>query len=91
MTSTNDDAAVELSYEEAVALLPDGDYIHTILDGGILVGANWSRTEILDLLARSPRRDVTGPEAQSMGHGLCAYEANGRPVFIETRKEEKSS
>ena len=76
-----------LSYDEAVALLPDGDSVHTFLDGGfVLIGADWDRTDILTLLETTSRREVTGDAAQGMGHGLAAYRADGTPVFIETRK-----
>jgi len=83
----SDDDIQLLTYDEAVALLPDGDDIHTFLDGGIaLIGADWDRAAILLLLENTERREVTGPAAQSMGHGLAAYRADGKPVFIETRK-----
>lgn len=83
---TDDDEPVLLSYDEAAAMLPDGDRIHTFLDaGGALVGANWDRAEILELLETSGRREVTGPAAQGFGHGLAAYRADGVPVFIKTR------
>jgi hypothetical protein len=76
-----------LTYDEAVALLPDGDSIHTFLDGsGIPIGADWDRPAILELLQNTERREVTGPAAQGMGHGLAAFRADGTPVFIETRK-----
>jgi hypothetical protein len=80
-----DDPVVLLSYDEAVALLPEGDRIHTFLDSGvILVGADWDRADVLALLERTDRREVTGPAAQKMKHGLAAYR-DGIPVFIETK------
>lgn len=84
---TSDEPEI-LTYEEAVALLPDGDSIHTFLDGGIaIIGADWERTAVLALLREAgPQIEVTGPAAQSVGHGLAAYRADGTPVFIETRK-----
>ena len=79
------DDVVLLSYDEAVALLPEGERIHTILDSGIaLLGADWDRDQVLDLLRTTDRREVTGPAAQAMGHGLAAFR-DGEPVFIETR------
>ena len=77
-----------LTYDEAVALLPDGEEIHTFLSTpiGALVGADWERAKILELLRDTDCREVTGPSAQSMGHGLAAYRADGVPVFIETRR-----
>ena len=76
-----------LTYDEAVALLPDGDRVHTFLDGGIaIIGADWRRSAVLELLEATDRREVTGPAAQGYGHGLAAFRADGVPVFIETRK-----
>ncbi len=68
------DEIQHLTYDEAVALLPDGDSIHTFLDSGIaLIGADWDRAKILALLRESdPGIEVTGPAAQRMGHGLPA-------------------
>ncbi len=79
------DDIVLLSYEEAVALLPDGERIHTFVNpAGMLVGADWDRADVLALLATTGRRAVTGAMAQDMGHGLAAYR-DGEPVFIATR------
>ncbi len=76
-----------LTYDEAVALLPDGDSIHTFVQAGpAIIGADWDRADVLALLGRTDRREVTGPEAQGMGHGLAAsLSVTGEPVFIETR------
>ncbi len=81
-----DDEIIPLSYDEAAALLPEGERIHTFLDGGLaLIGADWDREDILALLRETSRREVTGPAAQSMDHGMAAFR-DGKPVFIETRK-----
>ena len=82
------DDVVLLSYDEAVALLPEGARIHTFLDSGTaLLGADWDRDQVLGLLRTTDRREVTGPGAQAMGHGLAAFR-DGEPVFIETRGED---
>lgn len=69
--------------EEAVKLLPDGNSIHTFRNPGpaILVGADWSRAEILKALQRADEIHVTGEGAQGMGHGL--WIATGGGLFIE--------
>jgi hypothetical protein len=62
--------------------------VHTFLDAGIgIIGADWDRADILALLERTERREVTGPSAQGFGHGLAAYREDGVPVFIKTRAE----
>jgi hypothetical protein len=84
--TASDERELLLSYDEAVALLPDGERVHTFLQVpslGMLIGADWDRAEVLELLRGAPRREVTGPEARSLGHGLCAWREDGVPVFIE--------
>lgn len=76
--------ALRLSLDEAVALLPDGDDIHAFVNpAGILVGADWKRGRILDLL-RNGKPELSGTEATASGHGIVAFREDG-PVFIETR------
>jgi hypothetical protein len=88
MAETLDDGVVLLTYDEAAALLSEGERIHTFLDSSIaLLGADWDRKDVLALLRTTDRREVTGPGAQSMGHGLAAFR-DGKPVFIEARQWE---
>jgi hypothetical protein len=80
-----------LTYDQAVALLPDGETVHTFMQAGpVLLGADWSRAAILDLLTATDCLEVPGPEAQAMGHGLVAWRG-GSPVFIETKREQVSA
>lgn len=80
-----------LTYDEAVALLPDGDDIHTFVNpGGMLMGADWDRGDVLDLL-KTGKPELSGGMAESMGHGIVAWrEVNEKedwvkdPVFIQT-------
>lgn len=73
-----DDKTV-LTYDQAVALLPEGDEIHTFRNphGGVLIGADWSRARILEVLAAAPFIEVTGPQAQETGHGLFVEDEHG--------------
>jgi hypothetical protein len=83
---TRDDIQL-LTYDEAVALLPDGEQIHTFIQAGpAIIGADWERADVLALLRRTGRREVTGEAAQGMGHGLAAsLPVTDEPLFIETR------
>ena len=41
------DERVILTEEQALAMLPEGDQIHTFRDGGIaLLGADWNRADL---------------------------------------------
>ena len=74
-----------LTYDEAVALLPGGDSIHTLFDGGFaLISEDWDRPRVLALLAATRRREAIPGHA---GHGLAAYmPVTGHHIFIETRR-----
>ena len=78
-----------ISYEEAVSLLPDGEYVHTFYNTAFgLFGADWSREEILDKLRKSDVIELTGSQARAMSHGMCAYNKDTKwhsdVLFIET-------
>lgn len=80
-----------LTVEEAVSILPTGDEIHTqIQQGMVFIGADWSREEILDKIRKTEIREVTGPLARGMGHGLVLYNRNAKYqsdlLFVETDK-----
>ena len=82
-----------ISYEEAVSLLPDGEYVHTFYNASFgLIGADWSKDEILDKLRKSDVIELTGSQARSMGHGMCAYNNDTKwhsdILFIETDAEK---
>lgn len=86
-----DDMVELLTYEQAVALLPEGDTVFAALDAGVaLIGADWDRADVLALLKRTDCREVPGPVAQADGYGLAAWDVDygGRhPVFFRTRKD----
>lgn len=89
-----DNERVFLSYEEAVAMLPDGDRIHTFAGGGMaLIGADWDRKDILELL-KTGAPELAGEMATSMGHGMVAFlkvdkenDTKSDPRFIATKEQ----
>ena len=63
-----------ITIEQAISVLPDGDAVHTLYNPGFgLVGADWSKEDIMDKLRRSDIIELTGPAARGMGHGMCVY------------------
>ena len=83
MSAESQDTA---TYDEAVAMLPDGDKIHTFRNPGIgmLIGADHARTGLLDRLRAASVIHRTGGVAASMHHGLAIEDGHGF-LFIETR------
>lgn len=83
----------ELTKEEAIGLLPDGEFVHVFINGGFgLVGADWTREAILDEIDRAARTELTGPMARWMGHGIVLYPPNAKYqsdlLFLETDREK---
>lgn len=81
-----------LSADEAISVLPDRDAIHTQIQKGMMfIGADWSRDEIIDKIKKSDIREVTGPVARGMGHGLVLYNNDAQYqsdlLFVETDSE----
>jgi hypothetical protein len=73
-----------LTFDEAVAMLPDDDTIHTIINRAVaFVGADWRREDVIKLL-RESKPELAGALATDMGHGIVIED---RRLFIETRKE----
>lgn len=87
----NNDIKRYLTFEEAVSLLPEGETIHTFISGPVLIGADWSREDILDKLYKSTI-ELTGPNARGMGHGIAAYKFGSKYyeelLLIETDAEK---
>lgn len=83
-----------LNYDEAVSLLPAKEDIHTFYNAFFgLVGADWSRAEIFELLKNPDTTiELTGKQARSLKHGMCAYRKGAKYqsdiVFIETDEEK---
>ena len=80
-----DDKKEFIAFDDAVNLLPDGDMIHTFRTAGpVLIGAHHERDQLINAIRKAPKIEVTGPAAQSMGHGMAICDENGL-LFIETR------
>ena len=79
-----------LTPRQARAMLPPRvRHIHTFLgQGPIMVGADWSRRDVLILIRRGDC-EKAGPIATGGGHGLAVREGP-RLWFIETRPEPTS-
>ena len=83
----------ELTKEEAIGLLPDGELVHTFINGGFgLVGADWTREDIIDKINTAGRTELTGPMARGTGHGLVIFPPNAKYqsdlLFVETDMEK---
>lgn len=70
--------------DEALAMLPGGDEIHTFRGGGgIMIGADWPRDNLIEAMKSAKEIEFSGPMAASMGHKLCFKDEHGF-VFVQT-------
>lgn len=79
----------KITYDEAVSLLPNRESIHTFYNPSFgLVGADWSREDLLDKLKKSDTIELCGENAREIGHGIAAYNQKSQRqmdiLFIET-------
>ena len=84
---------VYITAEQAISVLPAGESVHTFYNMPFgLIGADWSRTDIIDKLENSDKIELTGEAAKSMNHGICAYDNSVKMqsdiLFIETDMEK---
>ena len=71
-----------VSYDDAVAMLPNGRKIHTVMPTQFgQFGADMKRKDILTALKQTPQIFKAGPN--TFGHGLAAKHQN-RWILIQT-------
>lgn len=76
-----------ITAEQAMKLLADGDAVHTFRQGGMmLVGTDWDRADIEKLMTGLPSEQIelSGETARRMKHGVCVWDRNENPLFVET-------
>jgi hypothetical protein len=83
-----------LTPEEAISLLPNDECVHTFYNAEFgLVGADWSKQEIIEKLnAPGMVIELTGEMARGMKHGMCVYSESAKylneVLFVETDEEK---
>lgn len=79
----------DVTVAQAIALLPDDKDVHTFIGAGsILMGCSVPRAELVRRFKKTPP-EKSGPNMESVGHGLALCEKGKPPLFIEVRKEVK--
>lgn len=71
-----------ITAEKALEYIGDAKEIHVFLNpGGMLLGADWTRAQILKLMETADRIELGGRLAMNMGHGVVITKGN-KPHFI---------
>lgn len=83
--STQDPERVVLTFEQAVAMLPDSERVHTFRQAGsALLGADWERGDLFDAFKKHPP-ELSGEAATNMKHGIVFEDEHGF-VFVQTKE-----
>ena len=82
-----------ITADEAINLLPDKNEIHTFINTPrTLLGADWSREDVIERLHTADKIEIAGEQARSMGHGLAVYDDSAKYqsdiLFVETDKDK---
>ena len=83
-----------ISAEEAIALIPTGDTVHTFYNAPFgLIGADWDRKDVIETLNKADNLiELTGEAARSLDHGICVYSKDCKDqnniLFINTDREK---
>jgi hypothetical protein len=81
---------VKLTAEELDAMMPEGEYVHTLMGGGFaVVGCDRKRSELLEYAAKG-QAELAGATAKSMGHGAAVSTEDGF-VFVATIEKEEAA
>ena len=75
-----------LTADEAISLLPDGDYVHNYLNpnSGLFLGCDFEREDAEKHIRAAVQREIGGPSCQRMKHGLVVWKTEKELSFFET-------
>lgn len=79
-----------VSLSEAIELLPKSEKVHCFSNpaASVLVGADWERDEVIRTFQQAEKIFISGPSAQSTGHGLFISQ-DGRNLFFEAANADE--
>lgn len=83
-----------LTQEQAIAMLADGETVHVFRNvAGFLIGANWTRAQVIEAIQKSGQCELAGPQAEKSGHGLVVFPPDAEfhsDVFFVATKSSNS-
>ena len=83
-----EDMRIYLTVEQAISVLPTKDSIHTFCNPAFgLIGSDYERERLIKKIESSDFIEITGEQAQGIGHGIAIYKKDSRHenvLFVET-------
>lgn len=79
-------ARTPLTYEQAVEMLPDLDFIQVIVGAGFqIIRADWDRKFLLQIM-REGKLEISGGRATAINHRICCHRPKHKTIFIQTKE-----
>ena len=73
-----------ITADEAISLLPEGEYVHNFMQGGMaLIGCDYERAEAESALRTAIEIEIAGSMARSMKHPIACWKTNKSVSFFE--------
>jgi len=78
-----DEARLFLTPDEAVSILPDGEYVHNTTGGPIMIGVDYRHANAVKALREAYKIEVGGPVCRRMGHPLVMWDSPKHCTFFQ--------
>lgn len=79
---------IMITADQAIALLPDRESIHSFRQAGpVLIGCDSDREDIIERIRATDHCEIGGPACKAMDHALVIRDDNAA-LFIETDMEK---
>jgi hypothetical protein len=72
-----------LTADEAISLLPEGEYVHNTTGGMIMIGCDYSRESAEKALRGAVQIEIGGPMCKAMRHPLVTWDSPKHCTFFE--------
>ena len=77
------DDRILLTADEAISLLPEGEYVHNTTGGMIMIGCDYSRESAEKSLREAVQIEIGGPMCKAMRHPLVTWDSPHHCTFFE--------
>ena len=85
----NDDKIL-LTADEAISLLPDGEYVHNYINNmpGLFIGCDYDRADAERHIRDAIACEIAGPGCKGMKHALAVWSSKNCVSFFATDKDK---
>lgn len=80
------DEKILLTADEAISLLPDGEYVHNYINNvpGLFIGCDYDRADAEKHIRDAIACEISGPGCKGMKHALAVWSSKNNVSFFAT-------